>query len=213
MFFFLLSLFACANNGADDSADSSSMDWRPEHTVQLDCPWISQNPSATSSTYNCGPTSMVMAVACIDGTTPTYGDVLNTIIWMDENIGAYGGVGTDGNGSLTNTVELAEVANNYFKISAETFGLSDGVLSLEDMYYDLDRGIPIVLAVRYQGDNTTDVMEYTSGHYMVLTGMTSTHIVVNDPGPFDEELGKNHAYTIESFLDTWQNAGIELFPV
>lgn len=187
--------------------DSTPEPWRPETPIQLDCPWLSQERNADESTLNCGPTSLVMAAACINRTTPNYTDVVDLISWMDENDETYGGTGDDYAGSNTNTVQLTDAANAYFNLGAERFYET---ATLNDMYDDLASGVPVLIAVHSQGDNATDVMDSGGGHFMLLVGMTPTHIVVNDPGPYSPELGANHEYTIESFEETWQNAGVRL---
>ncbi len=220
MIIILASLLACSEQPDGDLAleinatpveesavnfDSAPEPWRPETTVQLDCPWLSQERNADESTLNCGPTSLVMAAACINHTIPTYTDVIDLISWMDENDESYGGVSGDYSGSNTNTVQITDAANAYFDLSAERFYETT---TLNGMYDDLADGVPVVIAVHSQGDNATDVMASGGGHFMLLVGMTPTHIIVNDPGPYSSELGANHEYTIESFEETWQNAGV-----
>ena len=219
--FIFLSFLACADNSVNDNArdgaeesdislnvGSSPRDWRPRNTVELDCPWISQQPTEDASTLNCGPTSLVMAAACVNQTIPTYDDVIDTITWMDENVETYDGSGEDNNGSSTNTVELEEVGNEYFDIPSERFY---HILTLQSLNEDLESGVPVLVAVDAQGDNATDVMEGGGGHFVLLVGMTPTHVIVHDPGPYSASLGEGHEYTIDSFLDTWQNAGVRFF--
>ena len=66
--------------------------------------------------------------------------------------------------------------------------------------------------VPYQDDDTGEVMEVGSGHFMLLTGMTPTHVVFNDPAPWDEGIGRERTFTIDSFLEEWRGAGVTFFP-
>ncbi len=179
--------------------------WRPETTVQLDCPWLSQERDAEESTLNCGPTSLVMAAACINRTTPSYENVIDLISWMSENDETYYETGENYSGSYTNTVQLTNAGNEYYKLSAERFYET---VMLNDMYDDLASGVPVLIATYNQGENASDVMDGGGGHFMLLVGMTSTHIIVNDPGPYSADLGESHEYTIDSFEANWQNAGV-----
>lgn len=226
LFFFVLSLFACVNNGtsietgfvveSEESSVTMNIDvgphlslWRPQNSVLLDCPWISQQPTEDANTLNCAPTVMVMADACINQTIPTYDpDVINVIEWMDENVATYHGSGEDNNGSYTTPAEMEQVGNEYFEIPSKKF---DEIFTLQGLYEDLESGIPVLIGVSGQGDNETDVMKSGPGHAMLLVGMTPTNVTFNDPGPYDARFGEEHTYTIRSFLETWQNGGVQFF--
>lgn len=224
---FTLLLVACAEeNFVDEATDGVSgplavhspsvtpIDpWRPEAETILDCPWQSQEVvGQTETTLNCGPTSVVMAAACIDGFMPETQEIVDVITWMEENINSYNGTGEDNRGSYTNTVQLSETMEEYYGISAEYFSeFSESVepASLQDLEEDLQSGVPTLIATYSQSGNETDVMRDGGGHFMLLVGMTPTHIVMHDPGPWDAASGAFHQYTIESFRQEWQsNAGV-----
>lgn len=185
--------------------------WRPPTEIVLDCAWLSQQVDG-GSTLNCGPTSLVMAAACLDGRMPDANEIVDVITWMDETIDSYGGVGTDNHGSYTTTEEMAQTAQGYYGLPAQDFTRWHNTAAPEDLYEDLASGVPTLIATYVQGENDTDTLyRGTIGHFMLLVGMTPTHIVVHDPGQRDATLGTFHAYTISSFLDAWQNdAGVRL---
>ncbi len=218
---FTLLLFACVEESfVDEAAEGvsgplamitpsvASLDpWRPEEETILSCPWLSQEVVGdTETTLNCGPTSVVMAAACIDGFMPESQDVVDVIDWMDENIDSYNYA------SVTNTVQLSETAVGYYGISAEYFSrFSQSVepSSLRELDEDLRSGVPTLIATYSQTGNSSDVMQDGGGHFMLLVGMTPTHVVVHDPAPWDATSGAFRRYTIESFLEEWQSdAGV-----
>ena len=157
---------------------------------------------------NCGPTAILMASACITGGSLGYdGDEITALIsWMDDNIPTYDGVGEDYNGNNTNIDELATTASSYLGIEAEAF--SSG--SLDALYAQLYAGRPVVVAVPTQGSNNdpSDVMVAGYGHFMLLVGMTPTHVILNDPGRSASSNADHRDYTIESFLTYWEGSGV-----
>ena len=181
-----------------DCAGCQEENWRPEVPAQLDCGWLSQQPFEGANTLDCGPTTLVMAAACIDGYAPEYNEVVDLMAWMESHVGY--------TGNFTNTVMLETAANSYYDLRAQKFYAS---LNLEGMYEDLLSGVPILVGVRSQGDNTTDIMELGNWHFMLLVGMTQTHVIFNDPQPYEREIGENRSFTIESFQETWQNGGVQ----
>jgi len=203
---------AAFSNSAEATALPVPDAWRPTEDVLVQCPWVSQEYSADARDYtqNCGPTTLVMAAACMNGTTPVTQDIVNVIHWMDHNVPTYDGSRPDFHGSPTSLDELSQTIEGYYGISADEYGMSYGTDGLAGLYEDLQSGIPVLIFTEYQEDNETDVMDGNGGHFMLLVGMTPTHIIVNDPGPWDAQYGANKSYTIDSFEQEWLagNAGL-----
>jgi len=62
----------------------------------------------------------------------------------------------------------------------------------------IDRGIPVLVNVSYRS-STTGMIPGTHRHWMVLRGITDTHVWVNDPGRsvMMREKGENRRYPIK----------------
>lgn len=77
--------------------------------------------------------------------------------------------------------------------SAELFATKDYKLLKEY----IDQGIPVLINVRYRS-STTGLIPGNHGHWMVLRGMTDTHVWINDPGRSADMRGKgeNRKYPI-----------------
>lgn len=191
-------------------------EWRPTSDKSVACPWLPQVPPGDwTNTVNCGPASLLMAISSLTGSPASPGkqDIIDLITWMDENVDSYGGVGTNYNGSITTTEMLTSVANNHFSFEARR--MVHG--TLEDLYDQLVAGRPVIVATYTQGTNNapSDVMvSGGAGHFMLLVGMSGTHVFLHDPGRSAATNGKNRNYTIESFLKNWQgHAGVVFGPL
>lgn len=124
--------------------------WRPAGTVELSCPWLAQVPPGNwTDTMNCGPVSVEMAAACLEGWTPTADDTSALLDWMNENIVGFSSDAPDYNGSLTNTEQLANAASGYFDLEASRRTHA----SLEDLYGELAAGRPVIVASETQTTN------------------------------------------------------------
>jgi hypothetical protein len=214
--------------GGDDTADSDGADatqagaelmsdeqdagggddgWRASSTVLLDCGWLAQSPPGDwDNTVNCGPVSLLMAESCLSDFAPTAADTIDLITWMDANVSTYGGTGSNHNGSLTNTSQLAEAWSGYFARSAER---RPGA-TLESVYDELAAGRPVIVTTLTQATNNapSDAMALTGApHFMLVVGMTPTHVVMHDPGRSQSANGEDRYFTIESFHDTWSRQG------
>lgn len=200
-----------------DTVGGEDDGWRPSSETRLTCPWLPQVPPgdwgtadpADPHTLNCGPTSLIMASACMnDGGTPGSDDIVSLITWMDDNISSYGGVGVNNNGSATTSDQIVSASEGYFGIDAVSFSAT----SLSTLNDELASGQPVVVATYTQGSNNypSDVMVAGGAkHFMLLVGMTQTHVVLNDPGRSASSNGENREYTIDSFYPNWQNnAGV-----
>lgn len=189
---------SCEENMEEDT-------WRPTEDVRLNCPWLSQQLYEDSQpNSDCGPVSLIMAAACVDGRLPVRNDELFSIIeWLDMNVDGYD---SRGEGTGTNPRTISKVAGYLYGLMTNTFFDS---LTVREMYENLQWGMPIIVSVRSQQGNATDIMRSNGGsHFVLLVGMTPTHVVIHDPLPWDINLGRDREYTIESFLSTWQEQGV-----
>ncbi len=78
-------------------------------------------------------------------------------------------------------------------VSAEIFTNKDYKVLKEY----IDQGIPVLINVRYRS-STTGLIPGNHGHWMVLRGMTDTHVWINDPGRSTDmrSKGENRKYPI-----------------
>lgn len=211
----LASVAGCGQEGL--AITDPDLTWRPEKEIVLDCAWLSQEPSDTARTLNCGPTALVMAAGCIRGYAPEYNEVVDLITWMDEYIPSYNGVGVNDKGSYTNIHQLEEAAEGYYGLPSKSFfdpmipGTAYSLQTISSLYANLKNGLPVIVGVGVQVGNGTDVLTNAQGvwHFMLLVGMTPTHVVLHDPEPWDASYGRYREYTIESFIKTWGKYGLQ----
>ncbi|MFA6387821.1 MAG: C39 family peptidase [Patescibacteria group bacterium] len=196
-------------SAAYSSATPVTDDWRPETEVILDdVLWISQAPPS----LDCGPTTLEMAWAFLDGEIPTYDPgVIDIMAWMDEHVDTYD------NGGLTNMVELAYTSLWYLQLPAEAFGddLCISIGGLEGLYNELLLGKPVGFSSYGQEANasTAEMTADGTGHAMLLVGMTPTEIVVHDSSQ-SSDFGAYRRFSIESFDRVGWNShgGVRFMP-
>lgn len=203
--------------GSGGSGDS----FRPTVAAILDCGWLPQNPPGSWDNNACGPVSLEMGAACIQGrSAPTASDTLALLRWMNSNITQYNYNENTGSGSYTSLNQLITVASNYFQApSRRVTGFT-----LAQLYDEFSAGRPVVVGVKTQScgvgastvynDYPSDAMwSCGSGHFMLAVGMTQTHIILNDPGRGAASNGDHRAYTIASFASVWTHSGLTFSPV
>lgn len=186
-----------------DINDKQEKNWRPDVRILLECPWI----SSSNLDRGGGPASLVMAAAYIYGYRPIQNDISDLITWMmSENKG--GGGFYNSSGDNMTLFQLSKVARQYYNLTPRIFQNYpvEGV-PFEEIYEGLIRGSPVLVRIMCQTDNLVNQANEGCWHYMLIVGMTPTHVVVNDPGFIDGNLGYNRLYAFESFLGQWSETG------
>jgi len=148
----------------------------------LGVPFKSQIPPGTSATKNCGQTSSLMVYSFYDGTTPTEQGIKNIDDWLFQKYGSSQAInGYDG--SYTSTTILETLARNRGSEKYGGFLLSykDVGWTLARIKQEINAGHPVIVAVT-AGKLPNRGYGYTGGHFVVVKGYSSTHIITNDPG-------------------------------
>lgn len=159
-------------------------------------------PGDWHDTLNCGPASVVMVAGKYLGYSPTSGDILNADAWLSQNVPRY--TQNNGNGSPTSTGDLALLAAGHLGLtnSFSYTGWTEAELKAE-----LSAGYPVIVAVYTSMSPTLGTR-----HFMVLIGMDSNYVHVNDPG---RSKGAGLTYSISLFRTAWaaqQNAVVVIHP-
>ena len=163
-------------------------------------------PGTCISTRYCGPTAylMVRNYFLFPGTDPTSSDIAAEGVWLQSNAMNYkipGGGNehwaTDcGSGDYTDTTLMAALFQGhagfpppYVKVPA----------TVCDIYDSLQRGHPPIIHTLTQ----MDPLSKTS-HWMVVTGISSTNVRVNDPGRSTASgEGRSHIFPLANLLSIW----------
>jgi hypothetical protein len=165
--------------------------------IQGGCPgngWEQGFPEASSpADDNCGPTSVLMVASKYSGTTPIADQISQIDDWLAITFGStWGYSANNGKGSGTEAPELVSLARNYFGLT-DSAGFSGW--TIDQLKQELARGYPVIVRVRPQM-----VASYPDAHYMVLLGMDSESVYVNDPGI---RRGGQAKYKLQDFINAW----------
>jgi len=148
---------------------------------------------------NCGPTSVLMVASkygtasIIAGSPPDPNQITDVDSWLEANFAlTWGYSANSGKGSGTEPPELAALAQQYFGL---TGAIAFSGWSLQQLQQELAQGYPVIVRVRPQMEST-----YPDAHYMLLLGMDSSYVYVNDPGIRN---GAAVQYPLQAFIDSW----------
>jgi len=147
-------------------------------------------PGDWTDTLNCGPTSVLMVASKYDGHTPVSNDIDQMDNWLQTNVSGYSI--NNYNGSATDTTELAMLAQQYFGLNDAT---AHSAWTEAQLQQELTNGYPVVIAVYTH-------MLFSGGHrhFMILIGMDSNYVYVNDPGLSN---GSGVPYSLSNFRTAW----------
>jgi len=188
-------------------------------SVPFICEWANTAGGCPSGNWahsaNCGPTSVLMVADAYNNSLPIAQQVNLADDWLYANYGTTYGNPLANNylGYGTNTTELAALADGEFSLS-NVVAFSGWTVS--QLQQELANGYPVVVYVYAR-------MEIAShdAHYMVLLGMDSENVYVDDPGlqfggqrsATDTTPGR--AYPINQFSAAWAahgNSGVSIHP-
>lgn len=163
--------------------------------VKLDVPFIPQVPPGDwSNTKNCGQASVLNVVGylrrqCMASFNITWENEWLASTYNDDRY-------RDANGWYTNTSKLVNLAKKYWGYRNSVAGNG----TLDTIYADLKANRPVVVAVRLNMSTNPQ----TLGHFMVLVGMDSSTVWMNDVG---KSQGKDRAFPLSQFKASWATQG------
>ncbi|MCX5991088.1 MAG: C39 family peptidase [Chloroflexi bacterium] len=131
-------------------------------------------PGSWAETNNCGQTSSLMVFSYWNGTVPTEQGIKDIDDWLYTK---YGDPVNGYNGSISTTTKLESLAREYGGFS--TYKASGW--DLNRLKRELDAGHPVIVAV-IAGRLSNRSYTYSGGHFVVVKGYSSTHVICNDPG-------------------------------
>lgn len=76
------------------------------------------------------------------------------------------------------TFEIDSLTRYYERMGSADYYMKKDYRELRDY---IDKGIPVLINVRYRG-STRGLVPGSHGHWMVLRGISDTHVWINDPG-------------------------------
>jgi len=164
----------------------------------INVPFKAQVPPGTwSATNNCGQASSLMVFCYYKGTTPTEQGIKDIDDWLYSK---YGDPINNYNGSITDTTKLEALAREYakFPVSYKASGWD-----LNRLKQEINVNHPVIVAVT-AGYLSNRGYSYSEGHFLVVKGYNSTHIICNDPGTSS---GENKYYVNSEFSDAMSDQG------
>lgn len=161
--------------------------------IKLDVPFIPQVPPGEwSNTKNCGQAAVLNSVGYLRRQCMTPVNITYENNWLAN---AYGDSRyRNPNGWYTDVYKLENLAKNYWGYYNSRATTSN----LDGLYSELKACRSVVVAVRLQMSTTPTP---TNGHFMVLVGMDSSYVWVNDVG---KTYGKNNSYPLWQFEASWK---------
>jgi ABC-type bacteriocin/lantibiotic exporter with double-glycine peptidase domain len=130
------------------------------------------NPQAPSSTANCGPTSLAMALVAF-GKAPASTDPENLIEQVRIRM-----TGQDDLNQLTSESQVASAARSY--------GLKTNLVnSAAEVCDAVNAGNLVILAgnpaAYNKGLSPSQYMAFDGGHFVLVTGTVGDDVLINDP--------------------------------
>ncbi len=177
--------------------------------------WLPQVPPGDwKNSANCGPTSVLMIAKYYEGQTPTSTEIEQI---DDEMLALFGypvnsdnGSASGDNGSEPTGYDLATLASKYFDLPDSHRYANWTIAQLQE---ELANGYPVIVAVF---THMSPADGYNK-HFMVLVGMDTNFVYVNDPGRTWQQTHPGPlAYTLSDFETAWQenanNAVVVIHP-
>lgn len=190
-------IISCGDNNQNPVVENSVVLSAPGAKVKLEVPFLPQKPPGDwERTKNCGQAAIVNCANYLNQKCYSSSQITEENKWLAKayNDNRY----LDPNGWITNTSQLANLARGFwgFRGSVATRSTIDG------LYNEL-RCRPVVVGVRLRMATTATS---TNGHFMVLVGMGSANVWVNDVGR-SQEYGKDVVYPLSQFTQSWATQG------
>ena len=183
--------FGVTNSTSDTIISFSKFIEHSDTKILLDVPFLPQVPPGTwSNTRNCGHTCAVMMRAYYFNIEPLPEHIIQADNWLNAR---YGLPVNDYNGDWTNCFQIRAW------LESEGVPTKVGMGNLEKARTMLSEGKPFLAAV-YSNMNPNGGAK----HAMLVIGIDSTHVYVNDPGKVN---GENNSYPISQFLSAWGAQG------
>lgn len=154
----------------------------PAYCKELSIKFIAQGKAGGwPGNMNCGQACLVMAKSYFFGEDPSVEDILNINQYLGKN---------EKGGKGSSSSELVRSAENLFDLRARR-----SKSNWESIKEEIDQGRPVIVAVTAKFLKSRKY-QYPGAHFVLATGYTDTHVIVNDPGTHQ---GVNFQYSLQEF--------------
>jgi uncharacterized protein YvpB len=167
----------------------------PDKVIKLDVPYTSQfDETARTHNADCGPTCMAMMLNANKSPAEH--------VTVDELYARH--LQNKGVGEFTSLPEMVTIGQRE-GLAIQRTSFSDGTDALEGLRGLVRQGIPFVALVNYAKWDEIAKNNFTSGHFVVVTGFDEDHVFVHDPlfRGTRRSLGEFFVWRNQLFLDGW----------
>ncbi len=208
--------------GEDELAGGSGDCAGPANALHVAVPWISQVPpgdwptkAKPLATQNCWAAAYAMAAASLGGPAASSAEIKAIDDWMAAKFwNKFANASNNYNGKPESSEHTAQLAVERGKfLGSKSFKAG----TCQQLSAELAAGRAVLVVVEPQPANPSQEMKPgTEGHFMVLVGMDSTYVYVNDPGRGPPLYGcgaskasecTGRKYTLASFDAIWKKHG------
>lgn len=177
-------------------------------SINVSCPWISQNVCNDGIWSLCGHTSVEMVLSKYENRDPSSNNTLtyNQMIRQHRNqspSSSCSGSGTPNPNDLIWLVNQFGYQAKWYGSSASSYSNNQGELSLTGLANILNQGMPIIVQVH------TSMNTSNGTHWMVLREIGTDYVKLNDPGTSYSSIGTNRSFTRQQFLDSWTSGACD----
>lgn len=177
-------------------------------SINVSCPWISQNVCNDGIWSLCGHTSVEMVLSKYENRDPSSNNTLtyNQMIRQHRNqspLSSCSGSGTPNPNDLIWLVNQFGYQAKWYGSSASSYSNNQGELSLTGLANILNQGMPIIVQVH------TSMNTSNGTHWMVLREIGTDYVKLNDPGTSYSSIGTNRSFTRQQFLDSWTSGACD----
>ncbi len=166
-----------------------------DQAIKLDVPYISQwDETARMHNADCGPTSMAMILNANKAPSQHVTvDELYTRYLPHKRVGEF-----------TSLQDLEDIGRGE-GLDIQRLIYADGEQAFQEMQALIRQGIPFVALVNYAKWDDIAKNNFTSGHFVVVTGFDPEHVFVHDPlfRGTRRGLGEFFVWRKERFLAGW----------
>lgn len=163
--------------------------------IRLDVPYISQfDETARTHNADCGPACMAMILNA--------NKLPAEHVTVDELYARH--LQDKGVGEFTTLPEMEKIGQNE-GLGIQRTSFADGAEALEGLQKLTRQGKPVAVLVNYAKWDDVAKNNFTSGHFVVVTGFDEEHVIVHDPlfRGARRSLGEFFVWRNQRFLEGW----------